>query len=79
MAVTATPKKVSISMKLNNGVDDKGNLKTVAMNLASGTNPLNVATYDNTKAMAIVDSLRPCLDKAVYQVEKTAVDILTNE
>ena len=73
MAVTTTAKRVSVSLKLNNGVSDKGTTKTVSLGLGT----LDKTAYDAQKAMNIVALLTPCLSKELVTVEKTAVDTLT--
>lgn len=68
MAVTNTLTKVSVKMLLNNGVDPStGVIKTVSVSLGS----LSHTGYDDTKMMAVVGALSPCLTKSVYSVKKT--------
>ena len=75
MAVTETPKKVSVSIKLNNGVDSDGNVQTVSISLGS----LNLTGYDDAKALAIVSALDDCLDLPVYSVDKSYVTTIATE
>ena len=70
---TLTPKKVSVNIKLRNGVDDQGNVKTVTVNLGK----LSLTGYDDAKAYALVGLLTPCLDKQVHTVERVKIDTLT--
>ncbi len=72
MAVTSTLKKVSVNVKLDNGTDALGNVKTVSVNLGN----LSVQNFDAAKAMAIVNLLEPCFTKTVYSVEKVEVSTL---
>lgn len=65
-------KKVSVNVKLNNGVDDKGSVKTVGISLGT----LNVNTFEDSKALAIINLLKACLAKSVYAVEKTELSEL---
>lgn len=67
MAITETALKDAVSMKLNNGTDASGNIKTVSVSIGS----LSTASYDNSKAMAVVNAISPCLSKGVYEVRHT--------
>ena len=73
MAVTTTAKSLKVSLKLHNGVSDKGTVKTVSLSLGS----MSTANFDAQKVMNIVALLTPCLGKELVRVEKTAVDTLT--
>lgn len=70
---TATLKKVSVSVKLDNGVDSEGNIKMVSLSLGS----MDKDSFNADKALAIVSLLGPCLSKTVEAVEKTEVSTLT--
>lgn len=73
MAVVSRLVKVSVVAKLNDGVkDDK--IQTVSLSLGN----LNVNTYDDQKAVNIMNLLKPCLAKDVYQTQKVAVSTLSN-
>lgn len=74
MAVTSTLKKVSVNVKLDNGTDAQGNVKTVSVPLGN----LSVQNFDAEKAMAVVTLLEDCLLKSVYSVEKVEVSTLNN-
>ena len=76
MAITLTGKRTAISMKLNNGTDDKGNVKLLSLDLGS-LKSADLSTADNQKAQNIINALKPCLSKVVYSVEKTHVDTMT--
>ena len=68
MAVTSTLTRVAIKMLLNNGTDPStGDIKTVSVSLGS----LSTTGYDDTKMMAVVSNLSPCLTKSVYSIKKT--------
>ena len=71
---TATLKKVSVNVKLDNGTDAAGNVKTVGVSLGT----LSTSGFDANKVMAIVPLLEPCLTKSVYSVEKVEVSTLSN-
>ena len=76
MAVALNAKKTSVSIKLNNGLDEEGKVKTVGLNLGT----LNIADFTSEtaqKAQNIINALTPCLSKAVTSVEKTHVDYMT--
>ena len=67
MAVASTLTKVSVKMLLNNGTDPvTGEIKTVSVSLGA----LSPSGYDDTKMMAVVGALSPCLTKSVYSVKK---------
>ncbi|MBQ7578777.1 MAG: hypothetical protein IJT21_10995 [Synergistaceae bacterium] len=72
MAVTITAKRLAVSLKLNNGVSDKGTTKTLSVSLGS----MSKTAFDADKVMNIVAVLSPCFSKELLRVEKTAVDIL---
>lgn len=72
MAIS-TLKKVSASIRLNNGTDMDGNTLTVGISLGN----MNKDTFDADKALAIVGLLEPCLSKAVEAVEKTEVSTIS--
>lgn len=74
MAVTETMIKNQCNMKLNNGTDASGNVKT--LNQSLGT--LSDTAWDATKAMAIVEALTPCLSKSVYEVQHVVTNTLTD-
>jgi len=74
MAVVSDLAKVSVVAKLNNGTKD-GKVQTVSLSIGD----LNINTYDDQKAMNIVNLLSPCLDKDVYEVQKVAVSVLNTE
>ena len=75
MAVTSTPKKVSVSARLNNGLDGDGNVVTVGISLGT----LSISGYDDAKALSVVSALEPCLSKEVYSVDKTYVTSIETE
>lgn len=70
---TSTANKVSINVKLNDGVDETGSVKTVGVSLGS----LSVSGFDADKALEVVNLLGACLTKTVYTVEKTEVTTLS--
>lgn len=70
---TSTLKKVSVSVRLDNGTDADGNTITVGLGLGS----INKDTFNADKVLAIVGVLEPCLNKTVDSVEKTEVSTIT--
>lgn len=70
---TTTLKKVSVSIRLDDGTDSQGNPKTVSVSLGS----LNKNTFNADKALTIVGALEPCLNKSVSSIEKTEVSSLS--
>lgn len=73
MAVVSDLTKVSVVVKLNNGTGEDGKVRTSSLNLGN----IDVDTYEDQKAMNIVNLLRPCLAKEVYEVQKVEVSILS--
>ncbi len=73
MAITLTGTRTAVNIKLNNGVDQEGKLKTVNLNLGS-LKASDFTSEDCQKAMNIINALQPCLDKTVYSTQKTHVD-----
>lgn len=74
MAVTETTKAVSVSILLDDGYDQSGGTKTVSVNLGS----LNPETYDNTKAMNVIEALKDRLSKTYYSTKKLTTAQLGN-
>jgi len=74
MAVVSDLSLVSVVCKLNNGTTDNGQLKTLDLSLGK----MDIDRYDDDKAMAIVNLLRPCLAKDVVEVRKVAVSVLSS-
>ena len=70
---TSMLQKISISIRLDDGVDSQGNTKTVGISLGN----LNKNTFDADKVLAIANALEPCLNKSIDSVLKTEVSILT--
>ena len=66
-------KKVSVSIKLDDGQDSQGNPKTVSVSLGS----LDKNSFDADKALAVVGALEPCLNKSISSIEKTEVSSLS--
>lgn len=73
MAVTATDKKKTVTLLLNNGVQD-GKVQTV--NCGLGT--LSTTGYDRDKAMAVMLLLTACLSKTVYEIDEVTTSTLRN-
>ena len=73
MAIDETVAKISVNVKLNNGTTASGSVKTVSVNLGN----LKTTGFNAQKAMNVIDALTPCLDKAVYEVQKVEVSTLT--
>ena len=77
MAVISDLSKVSVVAELNNGTKDD---KVQTTNLSIGD--LNVDTYStnaesfNQKAMNVVNLLKPCLNKDVYEVKENLAFVL---
>lgn len=69
-----TTLKLSVSIRLNDGVTDAGATKTVSISLGT----LDVNAWDQSKAIAIIRALRPCLSKPIYSVigtEQTSINV----
>ena len=65
-------KKITVSMKLNNGTTTTGKVKTASVSLGN----LNKSTFDADKVIAIVNALSPCFDLMLHSLEKTEVSQL---
>lgn len=74
MTTTITPKTRKATMKLANGTDSSGNVKTVSLNLGS----LSVSSWDADKAMAIMTSLATILSKSLHERTTTEESTLTS-
>lgn len=72
MANTAL-KKVSVQMRLNNGTDSQGNVKTVSLNIGT----LSTSGYNADKALAISQLISPCLAKSLVSVDEVKVSTIT--
>ena len=76
MAAISTVQKIAVSLKLNNGLNpETGTQKTVSISLGS----LNKDAWDADKAMAIVNTLAPCLEKSLMSVIKTETTTLADD
>lgn len=67
-------RKYTVTLKLNNGLDSMGNVKTVNISLGS----LSTQRWDQTKAMNIVSLLDSVLAKEIYETQGTTVQVLTS-
>ena len=76
MAITLTGKRTAISMKLNNGLDEKGQIKLVALNLGT-LKTADLSSAELQKAQNIMNALESCLSKTIYRTEKTHIDTMT--
>ena len=72
---TSTEKRISVNIKLNDGLDTKGNVKTVGVSLGS----LSLSGYNDDKALAVVSALEDCFSKEVYSIEKTHVTSIASD
>lgn len=72
MAVDATPRKVSVSMLLNNGLDEGGNVKTVTQSLPT----ISMAGYtgdlanSRQKVVNVITAFEDLLSKSVYDIRE---------
>lgn len=73
-SVTEVPDKEVVQLKLNNGTDPSGNVRTVNQNLGA----LNPNAWDATKVMAISEALIPCLSKSIYAVSHVKTTTLVD-
>ena len=65
--------KVSVNIKLNNGTDADGKLRTVSVTLGN----LSASNFDADKALAIITALEPCLSKTVNSVNMVQTSTIT--
>lgn len=72
--VSVTPIGIKVLLKLNNGTDSQGNVKTVALNLGN----INMAKYNADKAWAIALALSPCLAKSLVNIHEVKTSILAS-
>lgn len=75
MAITENVTKQAITMKLNNGYDAQGNIKTVNLGLGS----LSATGYNAQKALNIVEDLTACLSKSVVEVQHVQTSTLIDD
>lgn len=68
-----TTTRLSVSIRLNDGVTDTGAVKTVSISLGN----LDVNAWDQAKAVAIIRALTPCLSRPLVQVVGTEQTIIT--
>lgn len=66
MAISETIYKNTCTLKLNNGTDSSGNIKTV--NVSLGVLAGGASDWNATKAANIVGALTPCLSLSLYQM-----------
>ncbi len=75
MAVVTETESFAITLRLNNGSNADGTVKTIGLNLGK----LNKTTFDAQKVVNIVKALTPCLDRRLYSVVKTEVSTISEE
>lgn len=68
-----TLKKITVSVKLNNGTDSEGNVKLVSVSLGN----MSEENFDDDKALAVVTALAPCLAKTVSSIEESDLSTLS--
>lgn len=66
-------KKRSAAIRIENGTDSEGNVKTTTVSLGT----LSKDRWDGDKALAIVGALEPCLNNVITTVETTATSTLS--
>lgn len=74
MAVTEVMDKNVVQVRLNDGLDSHGNVKTVNLNLGSLSG--SASDWDAQKAMNIIEALIPCLSKSVDSVYHVQSNLL---
>lgn len=79
LAVTKTPTKYSISMKLNNGQGADGNTKYLSVSLGSLSVDGYGASLGPDKAFAIVELLEPCFLLTLSKVQESATSELASD
>lgn len=72
MAV-ASLKYVTVIVKINNGTDSEGNIRTANISLGN----MSEWAYDDNKALRIVSALAPCLKRSITAVERTSTYTLS--
>ena len=75
MAVVTENKRVTVSMKLNNGTTTAGEVKTLGVNLGN----MNPSAFNAEKALNIANALGPCFNLMLHTVERTEVVQLIEE
>lgn len=73
MAIQDTVQKLSAKMKVNNGLDAEGNVKTANVAL-----PSFVTTATDAQIYAIADAAENLLTKTVVYLEKTITSYIDN-
>lgn len=71
---TATIKKRTVQLALNNGTDSQGNIKTVNTTLGSTITTGN--GYTDDKALAIANLIAPCLAKSLHETRRIDTNVL---
>ena len=72
--VVATPEKMKVYLKLRNGYSADGSVNTISINMGS----MSLSNFDVNKAFAIAALLEPCLDRAIYRIEKVETSTIEN-
>jgi len=67
-----TIKKRTAAVRVENGTDSEGNVKTTTVSLGT----LAKDRWDGDKALAIVGALEPCLNNVIAAIETTATSTL---
>lgn len=74
MPVSATVKRLSVSVKLDAGQDPETE-QSITKSVSLGS--MSIEANDEG-IMDVVDALKPCLTYQIDRVEKTEVNVLTN-
>ena len=69
MAATETLEKISVTLKLDNGLSSTGSTKTVSVSFPA----INKDTYDVAKVAAIAELTAPVLSKSIVSILKTSL------
>lgn len=75
MAVVEDLTGVSVSMVLNDGTNEDGDVRTASQSLGK----MDVDNFDNQKAMNIINAATPILSKDIYDVRKRNEYSLSND
>lgn len=81
MAVTSSLDKITVTLRLNNGLDPHGNVSTVNLSMPrlSTTGYGGNITEGRQKIMSVIGNVENVLGKAIYQIREVQTSTLEEE
>lgn len=72
---TSTVEKIQCRIKLDNGTDAQGNVKTLSVSFPT----VSVSGYTDARFLAVSQAVQPCLTHTIYSLEKITTEGVEDE